>query len=64
MTGWWQQLPVTTSQSTPDQLEILLLRLLAGPAVPEPPPKPEPPTALVSGGSGSKACPGRGDWEF
>ena len=35
---------VTTSQSTPDQLETLLRRLLAGPAVPAPPPKPEPPT--------------------
>ena len=35
---------VTTSQSTPDQLEFLLWRLLAGPAVPAPPPKPEPPT--------------------
>ena len=35
---------VTTSQSTPDQLETLLRRLLAGPAVPAPLPKPEPPT--------------------
>ena len=33
---------VTTSQTTPDQLETLLRRLLAGPAVPALPPKPEP----------------------
>ena len=30
----------TTSQSTPDQLETLLRRLLAGPALSAPPPKP------------------------
>ena len=35
---------VTTSQSSPDQLKTLLRRLLAGPAVPAPPTKPEPPT--------------------
>ena len=51
---------VTTSQSTSDQLETLLRRLLAGPDVPAPPPKPEPPTVevvttLANGDSGSKA---------
>ena len=60
---------VTTSQSTPDQLETALMAACwssragttpetgasyCGTGV----------TALVSGGSGSKACPGHGDWEF
>ena len=54
---------VTTSQSTPDQLETLLLRLLAGPAVLASPPKPEPPTVeqllqrLLAGAQARKPAP-------
>ena len=54
---------VTSSQSTPDQLETLLQRLLAGAAVPAPPPKPEPPTveqllqSLLVGAQARKPSP-------
>ena len=40
----WMVAAVTISQSTPDQLGTLLRRLLPGPVVPAPPPKPEPST--------------------
>ena len=55
---------VTTSQFKPDQLETLLRRLLAGPAVTAPPPKPERPTVeqllqcLLAGTQVRKPTPG------
>ena len=62
---------VTTSQSTPDQLETLLRWLLAGPAVLAPPPKPEPPTVeqllqrLLAGAQGQKSAPAvAAGWKF
>ena len=60
---------VTTSQTTPDQLETLLRRLLAGPAVPALPPKPEPLTVeqllqcLLAGIQVQKPTPAVA-WEF
>ena len=59
----WMVAAVTTSQSTPVQFETLLRRLLPGPVVPAPPPKPEPSTLeqllqrLLAGAQARKPVP-------